>query len=170
MKVPPFGNPRVDRADVIAGPWRLQPSKQTPQRGETLIGRRTTLGLHRLLACWRERVRERRRLRSLSTLDDQLLRDIGFTRSELLHEASKPFWRAGAVPPEKDHGDGKATACVPCRIVYRVTRSHLTLPVRLSLTPSSELRAFGDVTLSGHGRAGLSRAELSQEDRPFSSR
>jgi len=37
-----------------------------------------------------KRARERRELAHLS---DRLLKDIGITRSEVLNEASKPFWR-----------------------------------------------------------------------------
>ena len=40
---------------------------------------------------WRDRARQRR---SLSQLDDRLLRDIGITRYDVLSEATKPFWRA----------------------------------------------------------------------------
>jgi uncharacterized protein YjiS (DUF1127 family) len=39
---------------------------------------------------WRDRARQRR---SLSQLDDRLLRDIGITRYDVLSEARKPFWR-----------------------------------------------------------------------------
>jgi uncharacterized protein YjiS (DUF1127 family) len=38
---------------------------------------------------WRDRARQRR---SLSQLDDRLLRDIGITRYDVLIEAGKPFW------------------------------------------------------------------------------
>jgi uncharacterized protein YjiS (DUF1127 family) len=37
-----------------------------------------------------ERWRERRRLEEMTDRD---LRDMGITRHEALHEASKPFWR-----------------------------------------------------------------------------
>jgi uncharacterized protein YjiS (DUF1127 family) len=39
---------------------------------------------------WIEVRRERRALASLS---DELLKDIGFSRYDAVHEASKPFWR-----------------------------------------------------------------------------
>ena len=39
---------------------------------------------------WRERSRQRR---SLMRLDDRLLHDIGLSRADVEHEASKPFWR-----------------------------------------------------------------------------
>jgi uncharacterized protein YjiS (DUF1127 family) len=139
MKVPASDNPQiVTRAAIIAGPWHLR------RHGVPFIGRGATLRLQRLLACWRERVRERRRLRSLSALDDQLLRDIGFTRSELLHEALKPFWRAGAPPREKGSIEARAMADLPAHAVYRVTRSHLLLPVGLALASSGERRTLRD--------------------------
>ena len=39
---------------------------------------------------WRRRARMRR---ELLALDDRMLRDIGVTRVEALHEFAKPFWR-----------------------------------------------------------------------------
>lgn len=39
---------------------------------------------------WLERIQDRRRL---AELDDHLLRDIGLTRAEAAHAASRPFWR-----------------------------------------------------------------------------
>ena len=36
------------------------------------------------------RIRQRR---ALASLDDRMLRDIGVTRSDALHEANKPCWR-----------------------------------------------------------------------------
>jgi uncharacterized protein YjiS (DUF1127 family) len=47
-----------------------------------------TLSHH--LALWRRRQRERR---SLLTLSDFELQDIGITRSDAQREAAKPFWR-----------------------------------------------------------------------------
>lgn len=43
------------------------------------------------LAVWAERARARR---SLATLDDRMLADIGATREQAAREAAKPFWRA----------------------------------------------------------------------------
>ena len=40
---------------------------------------------------WHERARQRRQLLQL---DDVMLRDIGVGRSDVMGEASKPFWRA----------------------------------------------------------------------------
>jgi uncharacterized protein YjiS (DUF1127 family) len=46
-----------------------------------------------LVRLWRERVRTRSDLRQLAQLDEGLLEDAGLTRSQLLYEASKLFWR-----------------------------------------------------------------------------
>jgi uncharacterized protein YjiS (DUF1127 family) len=46
-------------------------------------------GLERLLL-WQQRARERRELGSLS---DDLLKDMGLSRSTASEEARKPFWR-----------------------------------------------------------------------------
>jgi uncharacterized protein YjiS (DUF1127 family) len=43
-----------------------------------------------LLLTWRERARQRRHLAELS---DHLLKDMGLSRFEADHEASKRFWR-----------------------------------------------------------------------------
>jgi uncharacterized protein YjiS (DUF1127 family) len=43
---------------------------------------------------WRRRARDRRTLQSL---DDQLLRDIGLSRADVEAEARKPFWRAESL-------------------------------------------------------------------------
>lgn len=40
---------------------------------------------------WHERARQRRQLLQL---EDVMLRDIGVGRSDVMGEASKPFWRA----------------------------------------------------------------------------
>jgi len=42
------------------------------------------------LHLWRERAAQRR---SLLTLDDRILRDIGINRAVASNEARKPFWR-----------------------------------------------------------------------------
>lgn len=44
-----------------------------------------------LLAVWQRRASEREALRRLS---DHHLRDIGLTRSTIMMEVAKPFWRA----------------------------------------------------------------------------
>ena len=43
-----------------------------------------------VLAVWQARERQRHHLREL---DDRLLRDMGISRADVEHEASKPFWR-----------------------------------------------------------------------------
>jgi uncharacterized protein YjiS (DUF1127 family) len=49
----------------------------------------TITALVERMQTWRDRARQRR---SLSQLDDRLLRDIGITRYDVLIEAGKPFW------------------------------------------------------------------------------
>ena len=44
-----------------------------------------------ILFVWQERSRDRF---ELAQLDDRMLRDIGLSRVDVLHEASKPFWRS----------------------------------------------------------------------------
>jgi len=58
-------------------------------------------GLHRyqrsdrgwiaLVKIWWRRMQDRR---TLATMGDQSLRDIGITRCDAFYEARKPFWRA----------------------------------------------------------------------------
>jgi uncharacterized protein YjiS (DUF1127 family) len=43
------------------------------------------------LHVWRERVRSRRELAQWTERD---LHDVGISRSDIVHEAEKPFWRA----------------------------------------------------------------------------
>lgn len=43
-----------------------------------------------ILVLWHERARQRRRLLQL---DDRMLKDIGVSRADAVHEASKPFWQ-----------------------------------------------------------------------------
>jgi uncharacterized protein YjiS (DUF1127 family) len=40
---------------------------------------------------WRERLRQRRELAQWTERD---LHDVGVSRSDIVHEAEKPFWRA----------------------------------------------------------------------------
>ncbi|HLN37266.1 MAG TPA: DUF1127 domain-containing protein [Xanthobacteraceae bacterium] len=44
-----------------------------------------------LIKIWWRRMQDRR---TLATMSDQSLRDIGISRYEAYYEASKPFWRA----------------------------------------------------------------------------
>jgi uncharacterized protein YjiS (DUF1127 family) len=43
-----------------------------------------------LVLVWHQRARQRRQLESLS---NHMLRDIGLSRSDVMAEATKPFWR-----------------------------------------------------------------------------
>jgi uncharacterized protein YjiS (DUF1127 family) len=43
------------------------------------------------LHVWRERVRRRR---ALAQWSDRDLHDVGISRSDIINEAEKPFWRA----------------------------------------------------------------------------
>ena len=43
-----------------------------------------------LFKMWWRRMEDRR---TLATMSDQSLRDIGITRCDAMNEASKPFWR-----------------------------------------------------------------------------
>lgn len=42
---------------------------------------------------WTERYRQRRALLDLAEADTRLLNDIGLSRHDALHEATKSFWR-----------------------------------------------------------------------------
>ena len=44
-----------------------------------------------LVEMWWRRMEDRR---TLATMDEQSLHDIGITRCDAMNEASKPFWRA----------------------------------------------------------------------------
>jgi len=46
--------------------------------------------LNELLQGWHDRTVQRR---TLVTLDDRTLRDLGLSRADVEREASKPFWR-----------------------------------------------------------------------------
>ena len=47
--------------------------------------------LSETLHTWRERARQRR---ELAQWTDRDLHDVGLSRSDIIHEAEKPFWRA----------------------------------------------------------------------------
>ena len=67
-----------------------------PAHGGGTKGARSNSALWRaigLLKCWRERMRSRQQVRRLCDLDDHLLQDIGLTRTALLSEVTRPFWR-----------------------------------------------------------------------------
>jgi uncharacterized protein YjiS (DUF1127 family) len=73
------GNPPLDLV--------LSASRAATRRAEAKRPVATAL---RVLSVWIERARQRRRL---AVLSDQSLKDIGVSRCDALHEASKPFWR-----------------------------------------------------------------------------
>jgi uncharacterized protein YjiS (DUF1127 family) len=52
--------------------------------------RRSDRGWIALFKMWWRRMQDRR---TLATMSDQSLRDIGITRCDAMNEASKPFWR-----------------------------------------------------------------------------
>jgi len=52
---------------------------------------RSDRGWIALVKMWWRRMQDRR---TLATMNDQSLRDIGITRYDAWHEARKPFWRA----------------------------------------------------------------------------
>jgi uncharacterized protein YjiS (DUF1127 family) len=51
---------------------------------------RSDRGWIALFKTWWRRMQDRR---TLATMSDQSLRDIGITRCDAMNEASKPFWR-----------------------------------------------------------------------------
>ena len=60
-----------------------------PARGKANVGAATRV--FDQLMVWLDRARQRRHL---AELDDRLLRDIGISRADVDHEASRPFWQA----------------------------------------------------------------------------
>lgn len=59
--------------------------------GQVMTGRAAGTAFRHLLGAWRSRSRERR---MLTQLDDRMLRDIGISRSQAMHESGKSFWQA----------------------------------------------------------------------------
>ena len=47
--------------------------------------------LEETIQVWRERMRDRR---ELAQWTDRDLHDVGLSRSDVVHETEKPFWRA----------------------------------------------------------------------------
>jgi uncharacterized protein YjiS (DUF1127 family) len=74
--------------------WTLTILSGAPRKRFTRIlgaAARALFGLLEILLVWQERARDRQRL---AELDDHLLKDIGISRVDAWHEASKPFWRS----------------------------------------------------------------------------
>jgi uncharacterized protein YjiS (DUF1127 family) len=46
--------------------------------------------LLRRILTWAERIRQRR---ALQALDEWVLKDIGLSRADVMHEYDKPFWQ-----------------------------------------------------------------------------
>ena len=84
---------------VIANPTRLSPSRFRVSSGACAEGRlagfrRLGSRLVEIVSEWRERARQRRALMELLTLPDhRVLRDLGVSRGDVIHEVNKPFWR-----------------------------------------------------------------------------
>lgn len=69
---------------------RLPGRASAPEKlRSTTIGSRPASLLRHILA-WLERARGRR---ALLALDDWVLKDIGLTRADVMHESDKPFWQ-----------------------------------------------------------------------------
>jgi uncharacterized protein YjiS (DUF1127 family) len=64
--------------------------QQVPRRAVRRWLKPTLSGVAATLYEWLRRRRDRA---ELATLDDRMLRDIGVSRTEVLHEINKPFWR-----------------------------------------------------------------------------
>lgn len=50
-------------------------------------------GLSATIRSWVARSRQRKALAELAERNDYLIRDIGVSQDEALHEAAKPFWQ-----------------------------------------------------------------------------
>lgn len=74
--------PRIRRIAMTAAAERTRPAKWPAFALLHAV-------LDRLL-CWAETARQRR---ALARLDDRLLRDIGFTRTDVEAELRRPPWR-----------------------------------------------------------------------------
>jgi uncharacterized protein YjiS (DUF1127 family) len=67
------------------GSWR-KPARSTASGPAGIVVR-----MIRQLILWQDRANSRHQL---AQLDDRLLKDIGISRVDALHEAAKPFWRS----------------------------------------------------------------------------
>jgi uncharacterized protein YjiS (DUF1127 family) len=72
-----------------------QPTRSGAPVGPSEVSRRhcnlSTLGS--LIATWRRRIRFRRDLGKMSTVNPHLIDDIGLTRQQAEEEIAKPFWQ-----------------------------------------------------------------------------
>lgn len=66
--------------------------RSTVRTWSAMLGRATRAPRRAGVALWHWYARAHER-RALMELDERLLRDIGVTRADAEHEASKPFWR-----------------------------------------------------------------------------
>ena len=85
---------RIDhQAAAIVGTTRpsRRHSHASVERGAEAHRPRTIRGALTALRTWHRRARTRRHLRAL---DDQLLDDVGVSRTDATREADKPFWAA----------------------------------------------------------------------------
>lgn len=53
--------------------------------------RQVVTGIVALLLLWQRRADERL---WLAQMDDHMLKDIGLSRADIIHETDKPFWKA----------------------------------------------------------------------------
>jgi len=68
---------------------RMAP-QQMPRRAVRRWLKATLSRISVMLHEWHRRRRDRA---ELAALDERMLRDIGVSRTEVLHEINKPFWR-----------------------------------------------------------------------------
>ena len=75
---------------TIAREERLSGRTSAPGgRAPASSGSRAASLLRRILT-WAERIRQRR---ALQALDEWVLKDIGLSRADVMHEYDKPFWQ-----------------------------------------------------------------------------
>lgn len=69
---------------------RLSDRTPAPAERGSATGRSGTASLLRYILTWAERARQRR---ALQALDEWVLKDIGLSRADVMHEYDKPFWQ-----------------------------------------------------------------------------
>jgi uncharacterized protein YjiS (DUF1127 family) len=75
---------------TIARAERLSDRTPAPAERRSATSRSRTASLLRYILTWAERARQRRALQSL---DEWVLKDIGLSRADVMHEYDKPFWQ-----------------------------------------------------------------------------